>query len=232
MIRHQVIEGGELHSFKLKHFICRVFEIDSQLIKVKKELAKLEKAKKETVDDVLILEHTLINVKSENNKLKQELNSSKLKYIPVYECDECEHTFEADTDMKEHKKTTHAVNCSYCKSTFAGNKKFENHICKVLVENPISQKFYMKEWFEKNKCIRVFDNDLKKEVVILHSEDCISLRSCCTDLPKNFSTQKPIKDTQGITHLTTSAYMDKWNRMDWVGLLIKLLPDKIILPFR
>ena len=90
----------------------------------------------------------------------------------------------------------------------------------------------MKEWFEKTQCIRVFDNNLKQEVVILHSENCISARSSCTELPDICSTQKNVKDTQGLTHLPASDYMHKWNRMDWLGLLIKQLPDKITLQFK
>ena len=103
------------------------------------------------------------NVNSENEKLTQQFNSAKLKNIPFFKWDECEQTFESDSDLKEHKKTNHSVDCSFCKTTFAGNKKFKNHICKVSVENPITETFYMKELFEKNKCIRVFDNNLKKK---------------------------------------------------------------------
>ena len=52
------------------------------------------------------------------------------------------------------------------------------------MKNPTFKIYYMKEWFEKDKCIRVFDKSKEEEVIILHSEDCISTNNC-SDLPEN-----------------------------------------------
>ena len=61
----------------------------------------------------------------------------------------------------------------------------------------------MKDWFVKNKCIRVFYNNAKEEVVVIHSEDCIS-NNACTELPElldKFKKEKYFKGTHGISNV-------------------------------
>ena len=122
----------------------------------------------------------------------EEINAEKLiKHQPdhILKCDECAYSSETEIALKKHMKTEHEVQCTSCSNSFAGNKKLKNHICKVHVENPTYKEYYMKEWFERDKCIRVFNNNKKEEVIILHSEDCTDI-SKCADLPENLKDEK------------------------------------------
>ena len=74
------------------------------------------------------------------------------------------------------------------------------------MDNPSSYCFYTKDWFERGKCLRVFDNKAKEEVDIIHSVDCIS-NNACTEFPESFRKEKYCKDTHDILHLPDSHYM-------------------------
>ena len=91
----------------------------------------------------------------------------------------------------------HEILCPQCNCMFAGEQKMKNHLCKIHVKNPSSKRFYMKDWFVKDKCIRVFDNNSKQEVVLLHSDDCITNNSC-NELPENLQKSGFFRDTHGI----------------------------------
>ena len=168
----------------------------------------------------MILEFTLKNRDFEIKRLKTELEEVKL-----FKCDECDYSAARESELKTHMKTIHEVVCSHCNCTCAGENKFRNHICKVQVENPLSEQFgfYTKDWFERKKCIRVFDNASKEEVIMLHSENCIE-HKVCSELPSNFLREKYFKDTHGMIHLAASNYMESNNikSMNILGMRIML----------
>ena len=91
-------------------------------------------------------------------------------------------------------------------------------MCRIKVDNPTSYWFYTKDWFERDKCIRVFDNNKKEEVVIVHSENCIT-NNTCLELPENFRKENYFKDAYGMLHLTSSYYMIK-NKNKWEELFM------------
>ena len=233
MANAQLLEQTEALSKEINNrtdFVAEKASLANELIEANKQLTKLEKVKKETVDDFLILESTLESKDSQIEKLKHEISSLKSKKIPDYKCDECEYTSDTEDNLKQHTKIAHEVVCSFCNCSFAGNKKLSTHVCKIVVENPTSSPLYMKDWFVRNGCIRNFDGDIKREVFNLHSEDCVS-SSSCTSLPENFKTEKYFKDTQEIIHLTTSDCMES-NRVKWLDILMKRFVNgpQIILP--
>ena len=133
-------------------------------------------------------------------------------------CDECSYSYQSEPDLKSHKQSEHEHMCSFCDNTFAGLKKLNNHMCRIKVDNPTSYWFYTKDWFERDKCIRVFDNNKKEEVVIVHSENCIT-NNTCLELPENFRKEHYFKDTYGMLHLTASYYMIK-NKIKWEELFM------------
>ena len=110
-------------------------------------------------------------------------------------------------------QSEHEHQCSFCNLTFDGLKKVKSHMCRIEIENPTSYWFYTKNWFERGKCVRVFDNNAKVEVVTIHGEDCIK-NNACTIFPETFTHRKYFKDTQNILHLTTSRYMIN-NKLKW-----------------
>jgi hypothetical protein len=138
---------------------------------------KLEDRTKEKDTDLLICESTLKNRDSEIEKLKIDLD--KLKNL--HYCEECDFSFPTDTELKcnmgeKHEHHEH----QYCDCKFVGKKKIKNHLCRVYVNNPCSEQFgfYTKDWLERQKCIRIFDNASKEEVILLHSENCVEQKVC------------------------------------------------------
>ena len=196
-----------------------------KLKEVKTQLNKLEKVCKEKDDNLVMLESTLKNRESEIERCKKELHKVKTTQA-VYNCEECDQSTETETDLKTHMVKFHELLCPQCNCTFAGKKKLDNHMCRIHVENPSSRWFYMKDWFIKDKCIRVFDDESKKEVLLLHSEDCIA-NNACTELPENFQNLISFKDTHGIYHLHSSSYMSS-NSVNWEALFMKMNMMKIL----
>ena len=175
----------------------------------------LEKKSKDMNDDIIMLEHTLKNREAEIESLNQIITkkSEKDNFI----CDECSFSYLSETELKSHMQSDHKHHCSFCNLTFDGQKKLKSHMCRINIENPTSYWFYTKDWFERDKCIRIFDNNAKEEVVIIHSEDCIK-HNTCLELPENFQKQKYFKDSCGMLHLTTH-YMTE-NRIKWEELFM------------
>ena len=95
--------------------------------------------------------------------------------------------------------------CEYCHVKFSGRKKLRNHMCRNHVKNPSWGDFYMKNWFVKNECVRVFSEQQQKEVATIHSELCVENRSC-SFLPSSFKSQHIFKDDQDLIHLPASMY--------------------------
>ena len=148
-----------------------------------------------------------------------------MKNKKLHSCQECSHSFASETELKSHVKTEHEHLCVHCNYTFAGKHKLKSHMCRINVNNPVSEQFgfYTKDWFERAKCIRIFDNSTKEEVILLHSEVCIE-NNVCTKLPENFLKERYFKDTHGMIHLEASYFMEsksiKW--MEILGLRIVL----------
>ena len=163
---------------------------------------------------MLICEFTLQNRDSEIEKLKQELETVKNRL----HCEECDFSSATEIELKCHMGDQHEHHCPYCDCKFVGEKKLEKHLCRVYVTNPCSEQFgfFTKDWFEREKCIRIFDNASKEEVIVLHSENCVE-QKVCLELPLNFKKEKYFKDTHGMIHLIASDYMES-NNMKWMTL--------------
>ena len=137
----------------------------------------------------------------------------------LHYCEECDFASATDTELKHHMGEQLEHNCNYCDCKFVGEKKLKNHLFRVYVNNPCSEQFgfYTKDWFERQKCIRIFENASKEEVILLHSENCVE-QKVCLELPLNFKKEKYFKDTHGMIHLIASDYMES-NKMKWMELL-------------
>ena len=53
------------------------------------------------------------------------------------------------------------------------NETAKSHMCRIHVRNPSFGALYMKDCFLKDDCIRIFCENEKSEVSILHSDMCI-----------------------------------------------------------
>ena len=74
----------------------------------------------------------------------------------------------------------------------------------------------MKDWFERDKCIRVFDDNTKNEVALLHTEDCVA-NNYCTNIPDDFKKSGSFKDTEGIVNLQASNYITS-KTVNWMSI--------------
>ena len=140
----------------------------------------------------------------------------KTVHVDCYACEECNHFAESKADLKLHHETFHVKFCSNCNCNFIGERKLQEHVCRIQISNPSSGRLYTKDWFVKDNCIRVFDNDAKDEKYVLHCDNCLSIKSC-EELPTDFENRKSTKDPQGRIHLPANVYL-KSNTVNWKAL--------------
>ena len=101
--------------------------------------------------------------------------------------------------LKIHLQNNHEAECDICNQKFAGKKRLENHKCRIHVRNPSFGALYMKDWFLKNDCIRIFCENEKCEVSILHSDLCIESKAC-NQLPNSFKHPYTYNEEDKILH--------------------------------
>ena len=145
----------------------------------------------------------MLNINIENKK--SELTSLKKEIIELgvdscsssFKCEQCDFTTESEKGLKIHVGRMHEVKCDKCNEKFGGEHKFKTHMCIIIVTNPTLDSLYMKIC---NKCIRVFCNEQKKQLAILHSKKCEE-ENPCPDVPPNFINEVAVKDTSDMIHL-------------------------------
>ena len=88
---------------------------------------------------------------------------------------------------------------------------------------------YMKNWYKRNACIPVFSNKLKKEIILLHSEQCWENGNFCSEVPENFDApEKSILDVNGLLHVPAkkSQTLREDGSICWLAL--RCLMDKLV----
>ena len=123
-----------------------------------------------------------------------------------FKCEECDFTINTKEGMKLHVERDHTVICEDCDEKYAGERKLKTHMCRVHVKNPTKNELYMKNWFIKNECIRVFSEKRKKEIAIIHSDLCVKNYTCTYVLPTFISQLRYIDNTDFI-HLHASDFI-------------------------
>ena len=102
--------------------------------------------------------------------------------------------------MKKVKST-----CDVCDLVVKSKEKLKIHICKITIKNPEHKNLYLKNWIVSKSCTTVFCKEQRKEVAILHSEECLDFVNCCQDLPEWYCKgDEPLGDQHGIYHLRLS----------------------------
>ena len=207
---------------------------------LKMKHANYEDLCNEKSDNVLILEFTLKNRDEQIERLKNEISilgniyfeckecterfetdgdldaHKKTMHTDCYACEECNHSAKSKADLKLHNETLHGKFCSDCKCNFAGERKLQEHVCRIHVSNPTSGTLYTKDWFVKDNCVRVFDNETKDEKYVLHCDHCLTIKSC-EELPTDYKQKRSSKDPQGRIHLPANVYL-KSNTVNWKAL--------------
>ena len=80
----------------------------------------------------------------------------------------------------------------------------------------------MKNWYVvRDSCIPVFSKRLKKEVVLLHAEQCWENRNFCSEIPGNLETsEKSVLDENGLLHgsIKKSQIIYRDGTICWLGV--------------
>ena len=136
-----------------------------------------------------------------------EIERLKIEVESQSKCEECDFSSISEPDLKIHVETMHQHMCSYCGSSFAGEKRLKNHMCRIYINNPSSDKgYFTKDWFVRDKCIRVFENISETEVAALHTENCVE-NNICTTFPDDYKKTGSFKDDESITKLQAKRYI-------------------------
>ena len=169
-----------------------------------------------------------------NNHEVEIINKNSSNTDLKFFCDICDFQSVNKDDLKSHNYENHEVKCDHCGETFEGRRKLEKHICRLNIQNPAYIDMYMKNWYVRNDCIRVFSKRLKKEIILLHSEHCWEKENFCSEMPGNFDQkEKSILDENNLLHVPAkkSETVRKDGSICWLalrGTMDKLTDYKIL----
>ena len=79
-------------------------------------------------------------------------------------------------------------------------------MCRVHVRNPTYVDYYMKDWFIRNDCIRIFSKQKQTDIGMLHSDLCIESNPCLPVSSKLQNTTRFV-DENMYAHMESSHYM-------------------------
>ena len=106
-----------------------------------------------------------------------------IESVHVISCDLCDFKTDRDTEAEKHKLSNHSFLCKNCNLTFNSENKLSEHMCRIPILNPTSGDSYMKNYTIFEGCTRIFSTNLQREIVYLHSEQCINVKWCPDMLP-------------------------------------------------
>ena len=132
-----------------------------------------------------------------------------------YFCDQCDFSTNNEKGLKIHTGKMHDLECDTCKEMFASDTKLKAHMCRLHVSNPSKHTLYMKDWFVKNSCIRVYNNELQKEIALLHSNQCEDCKPC-SEYPTNLRHRIRVDDDNGLIHLHGGTYFERKSKPEKV----------------
>ena len=122
-------------------------------------------------------------------------------------CEECSFNSDNTNEMKNHMKKMHSTKCKFCNETFVGERKLKKHLCRLYIINPSFEDYYMKNWFVRDDCIRIFSDSQKVDIGMIHSEKCIE-SSHCSYLPHQLITKtNRFVDDNFYAHMPASKYL-------------------------
>ena len=173
----------------------------------------MENTLKEKNDDIAILDSTLENRDLEIIRLRDELNDKyHAEKVEVLTCDNCDSTFETKDKLELNIKELHSKKCSHCGESFVDEGKFKKHTCRIKIKNPSSTSLYMKNWYIKYTCISVYSVLEEKEVIVLHSSNCVN-RQNCSVCPRSLYHSIRVIDN-GLIHLNAHCVL-KCGEVHW-----------------
>ena len=79
-------------------------------------------------------------------------------------------------------KSKNEIKCDVCSLAFQTEGKYQTHICRVHVKNPECGDYYTRSKFTVNGCTLIFSKSKEREVLYLHSEQCLTNINRCSDI--------------------------------------------------
>ena len=131
-------------------------------------------------------------------------------------CDECDFKTYDTQELKDHMEKFHLIICENCSLEFKSDKKLSDHMCRIHILNPSCGDSYTKNWTIFEGCTRIFSKFLEKEVVYLHSQQCIDNLKSCPDMLKSYDTDIFNYDGE-IWHAPISEFFSE-GKMKWGSL--------------
>ena len=174
--------------------------------KLEKANKRLEKTKLMVETEVKSKDQIMINLRECNKKLKDNQSSIscdncdytskddanlKVHQVPKHsdesapstsKCGSCDFVSDDENCIDNHISSNHKHTCVTCNLSFKSESKLDRHMCRTEVQNPACGEYYMKNWFISNGCTRIFSSILEKEVLFLHSQQCIDGVNGCQDM--------------------------------------------------
>ena len=132
-----------------------------KLKEIEAKIGHLEKELMDKEDHLLMSEFNLKKRDDKIQNLENEIDTFKAERL--YDCRKCAYSSENETQLKSNVAEDHTHQCPECDNNFVGKKKLGKHTCRIHVMNPTSEQFglYTKDWYERDKCIRIFNNALR-----------------------------------------------------------------------
>ena len=90
--------------------------------------------------------------------------------------------------------------------------------------NPSFGDYYMKNWFARDDCIRIFSETQKVDIGMLHSEKCINIIHCSYLPHQIIHKTNRFVDDNFYTHMPASKYLLEGN-VNWNILKLALIDE-------
>ena len=197
---------------KLKQKDTDINNLQANIVKLNVSKDRLEMLQNQHEENVLMLENV---IETEHGKVRElekdimqkrscdkcenvsECNGELLTHnetpykkedvSSTSKCGTCDYASESANDVNAQNQIKHAFSCEVCGIIFKNKVKLQTHMCRIIVKNPTCGDYYTKNWVIAKTCTRVFSSSEKKEVLFLHSEQCIDQSKSCQDLNSDYS---------------------------------------------
>ena len=96
-------------------------------------------------------------------------------------------------------------------------------MCRIHVMNPNWGGYYMKNWYVRNICIRIFSKVKETEIGILHSESCVQSKPCTLLPSKTLEGWLRYVQEDHFVHVTASIFISEVDKLKFEQNLTYIL---------
>ena len=158
-------------------------------------------------------------------------NKESELHIPIHtdesapstsKCGICKYESDDEIEMEVHANTNHEnhgdFECKKCDVDFKSASRFQSHVCRVHVENPIYGTLYVRSWYDANGCTPIYCSQKNAEVAWLHHENCTNYENPCAA----FADIEAEDDNkiEGLEHLKLECFIENGN-INWKRVIVE-----------